>query len=143
KKSLYFRLLIDKDKEEGLKDIVDGVCLGKTSDKTFLVEPDQFALLKAKPHAYWVSSSTIRTLGGQVPIEGNAAAIRVGLQTSNDWRFLRLAWEVPNRRICTAHDSVANDRDEFVLDIRSRFKNTDSQWAFFSKTDTASPWFSP
>jgi len=141
--SLFFRLLIDAEKGEILKQLTEECLGGNASGRTFVINPNHFEALNGSPYAYWVSRSTIETIGGHTRIEGNKGAIRVGLQTSNDWRFLRLAWEVPNRRICTGDSTVAKKQDQFVLDVRNRFRKADRQWAFFSKTEKASPWFSP
>src|SRR5262249_6130810 len=65
-----------------------------------------------------------------------------GLQTGYDWRFLRLVWEVDSRTISPAPRSIvqkpANIRATCLEELR-----TDKVWAFYSKTDVASPWYSP
>jgi len=141
--SLFFRLLIDAEKGELLQQLTQECLDACISERTFVINPRHFETLSGNPYAYWVPKSTIETVGGHPCIEGNKGAIRVGLQTSNDWRFLRLAWEVPNRRIYTGDSTVTKKQDQFVLDIRNEFRKADRQWAFFSKTEKASPWFSP
>lgn len=67
-------------------------------------------------------------------------SIRVGLQTSNDFRFLRLLWEVPAKSLVLgALAKEDSDRAQSSLRALSRGQ----RWAPFSKTDVAVPWYSP
>jgi methylase of polypeptide subunit release factors len=97
KKSLFFRLLPDLDKNETLQNLVAESNTGIDSNKIFRIDSDQFRLLHGSPYAYWISQSTIQSIGSHQIIEGNIATIRVGLQTGNDNRFLRCLWEIRPR----------------------------------------------
>ena len=140
--SLFFRLLVDAEKGELLRELKDECSCGETSDRTFVINPKHFESLTGNPYAYWVSKSTIETVGTHPCIEGNKAAIRVGLQTGEDLRHLRLLWEVPSGAIVPRLPQLNNPS----LDIRHQCLSqlrTVGHWVPFSKTDMAAPWFSP
>jgi len=142
--SVFMRLLVEADKENELQ-ILSNECLSAaSSDKLFVAETAMFSLLRGAPFAYWISARTIKLLATTSPIEGNLASIRVGLQTGDDRRFLRLIWEVPASKIGGAgagRDTSSSSRD--TTQFRNQFINLGKRWALFAKTDNASPWFSP
>lgn len=140
--SLFFRLLIDAEKGALLQKLSEECHQGNTSDRVFVIDPLHFKTLSGSPYAYWVSKSTIETLGKHPDIEGNKAAIRVGLQTGDDFRHLRLLWEIPTISIVSIFEK-GNSRTD---DIRNQYIKQlmdKGRWVPFSKTDAASPWFSP
>ena len=53
-----------------------------------------FENLPNNAFAYWLPRRIMELYARDQPIEGNAAHVRVGLQTSDDFRFVRLSWEV-------------------------------------------------
>ncbi len=138
--ALFFRLLIDSDKG-GLLRKLAGECLnGDLSDRTFVINPKHFKKLSGNPYAYWASKATIEILSEHPIIEGNKAEIRVGLQTSDDFRFLRLLWEVPPKSIVLGTSEYHN---ETVQEHCLHALNQDKRWVPYSKTDIALPWYSP
>jgi len=139
--SLFFRLLVDAEKGELLQRLT-GECLnGDISDRTFVINPLHFETLRGNPYAYWVSKSTIETVGGHPSIEGNKAAIRVGMQTGDDFRFLRCLWEVSATLISPS--PLRPENKQSVRQQCLKELSSDRVWVPFSKTETASPWFSP
>ena len=143
-RSVFMRLLVETDKENELQMLSDECLSAGRSDKLFVAETKKFSLLRGAPFAYWISARTIKLLANTSPIEGNLAAIRVGLQTGDDRRFLRLIWEVPASKIGGAgigSDTSRSSRD--TTQFRNQFSKLGKRWAVFAKTDNASPWFSP
>ncbi len=60
------------------------------------MEPASFQQIPNAPFAYWVSER-IRRLFVELPaFEGEGRTVRVGLQTGDDFRFVRTTWEAPN-----------------------------------------------
>ena len=53
-----------------------------------------FSQVPRSPFAYWVSSSTLEAFGRYKPLESDKACARLGGVTVDDFRRLRLAWEV-------------------------------------------------
>jgi len=139
--SLFFRLLIDVEKGELLRQLTEECTKGDRSQRTFVINPRHFETLSGNPYAYWVSKTTIETVGEHPCIEGNKAAIRVGMQTGDDFRFLRCLWEIPAALV-----SPSSTRPENKQPVRQQCLkelSSDRAWVLFSKTETASPWFSP
>jgi hypothetical protein len=89
-----------------------------------------------------VPAHIIKALSGFAPIEGTTAKINVGLQTGYDWRFLRATWEVSPRSV-TPSPIVIDKKPQNVRTQCLEELQEKKVWAFFSKTDVASPWYSP
>lgn len=117
----FIRCLLSQEKTQLIQKALESIRQGRPNDLVFVNDPDDFARLPGSPYCYWVSEETIKTLSQRPSLEGNLGSVRVGLQTGDDWRFLRLFWEVPAALV----NSASND------------------WVPFSKTDFASPWYSP
>ena len=140
--SIFFRNLLSSNKSAALLLSIEDVTARTLNDNTFIISTDEFSRLPSSPYAYWVESSIIRALTKEHRLEGNEGKVRVGLQTSDDTRFLRLIWEVPPSKIGYVPNSNSLDADAFIQTIRRSFRKG-KQWAFFSKTDSASLWISP
>jgi hypothetical protein len=71
----------------------------------------------------------------------------VGLQTGDDWRFLRQWWEVENAAIADAskikNDGQGSYTEKIRSSIRKQTTSGSSKWAMYSKTDYSAPWYSP
>jgi len=139
--SIFFRLLIDVRKGDVLQQLTADCVDGRLSERTYIINPTSFNLLSGRPYAYWVSKLTIRALGNHPHIEGTKGVIRVGMQTGDDFRFLRCLWEV-NPRLVSPSPQEASSKDPPRLRCLKEL-SSDKEWVPFSKTETASPWFSP
>jgi hypothetical protein len=85
----FLRLLADKEKQSAL---VSAIRMG--GDNVFEVDPVSFFQVPGAPFAYWVSDD-LRNLFVTLPVfETEGRAARVGLQSSDDFRFLRANWEI-------------------------------------------------
>lgn len=92
---LCFRLLNEDEPAAPLAAAVDALRQGQPAGNVFDVDPASFRQVPNAPFAYWVSER-VRGLFKTLPaFEGEGRTIRVGLQTSDDFRFLRAAWETP------------------------------------------------
>ena len=138
----FVRLLIDEDKAEKALAEVAAVNSGALTMRAFYSAPLDFARLESTPFCYWVPTHIIKALSALPPIEGKTAKINVGLQTGYDWRFLRMTWEVSPHLMSPCPVAIekkpTNVRNQCLEELRER-----QVWAFFSKTDVASPWYSP
>lgn len=90
----FLRLLRDKDKEEALKAVISAQRSAINNGRCFEVDPDSFCQIPGAPFAYWVSDAVRKTFRRMPPFEGEGRTVRVGLQTSDDFRFVRVWWEV-------------------------------------------------
>jgi len=92
----FFRLLktpID-DKGEALAAQIAAVNVSGQPEETFTLDPADFSLIPGSPFPYWATEGMFRIFREIPPSEGNVASFRLGLTTNDDFRFLRLSWEV-------------------------------------------------
>ena len=97
--AVFFRLLrsTSKDRElaraiEDLREKGEGVYVHRAS-------LDDIRAYRSCPLAYWISPGLRRRLSSLPALEGNGAEVRVGVQTSDDPRFVRGWWEVDRGEI--------------------------------------------
>jgi hypothetical protein len=140
--SVFLRILLSVSKATDLLHSIQRLPIGETDSNTFLTHTHAFDEIHNSPYAYWVPHKTISLLNKFDPIEGSIASVRVGLQTGEDARFLRMIWEVPANSIGAMLTDQTLSRGQFTSALRSTFRNG-KRWAFYSKTDYASPWLSP
>ncbi|HBP5527125.1 TPA: type II restriction endonuclease subunit M [Pseudomonas aeruginosa] len=92
--TIFLRLLAESEKATALAECCAWVRQGEDENRCFEVAPDEFDSVPGKPFAYWVSSPVRETFRRLPPFEGNGRTVRVGLQTSDDFRFVRNWWEI-------------------------------------------------
>jgi hypothetical protein len=95
----FLRLLKDTDRPSALAEACREAREGRPSARVFRVAPEELEEIPGAPLAYWVAPSIRRLFSELPPLEGNGAEVRVGLQTSDDFRFVRAFWEVDPGRI--------------------------------------------
>ena len=125
-----FRLLTEKDKEQTLLH-----CITDPSNRrVFVVEARQFDALPNQSFAYWLPASLREHFRKLPAFENTERLVRVGLQTSDDFRFVRAWWEVPPSRRCppTAHPAEYSGSYCVVGDYK---------WFPFAKGGKFSPYF--
>ncbi len=141
RESSFIRCLMVPDKQGLILQSVAKLSQGQPTGNIFFINPDEFARIEGAPYCYWISTRTIRQVSKYPKLEGNYGTVRVGLQTGDDGRFLRNVWEIPAALIGPAPRQSWDQKDIRKLCL-SDFENQ-KQWAFYSKTDSALPWFSP
>ena len=98
--ALFLRLLPYDDKSVALTEAINAVQEGcSLNSDTYVVDPVSFSQIPGSTFAYWVSNAVFRLFSKFEKFESEKRSIRVGLQTSDDFRFVRLSWEVPSREI--------------------------------------------
>uniref|UniRef100_UPI0040486C57 BREX-1 system adenine-specific DNA-methyltransferase PglX n=1 Tax=Algoriphagus sp. TaxID=1872435 RepID=UPI0040486C57 len=124
-KSIFIRILLGNQltKEIELKDAIDSIKRNECNSSIFLTSVKSIKnSINGTPFAYWIPESTLSAIKKLPPLEGNYGEVKVGLQTGDDFRYLRNYWEVINE---------------------NKSKSIPGKWKFYSKTDFASPFFSP
>ncbi|WP_162918772.1 type II restriction endonuclease subunit M [Taklimakanibacter deserti] len=91
--TLFLRLLADADKATSLQEKCISLREGETDKDIFDVAAESFAAIPGSPFAYWVSEDIRNTFSELSAFESGDRAARVGLQSSDDFRFLRAWWE--------------------------------------------------
>ena len=90
-----FRLLDAESPAGPLAEAVRQVNVGQGGAAVFTLDPVSFEQIPNAPFAYWVEEK-VRRLYKDLPVfESEGRTARVGLQTGDDFRFLRCWWEVP------------------------------------------------
>lgn len=95
--TLFFRLLQHDDKSVALAKAVDAVRTGRSSEIVHEVTPESFRKVPGSPFAYWVSESLRELFLSLSPFESAERKVRLGDHPSDDFRYLRLHWEIPIR----------------------------------------------
>ena len=114
----FFRVVLDENKEEAVLQGITEYKQGKFSKNVFSRSLESFKRLSGSPFSYWVSGEIIDKISKFPELDCAGATINVGLQTGDDFRFLRNFWEVDPEN------------------IKKRF------WIPYTKTDFAIPWYS-
>lgn len=91
--TIFIRATEATDKAQAIRQAIQqpAEAMGLTR---FVVDPQEFAAIPRTPFAYWVSDRVRRMFVELPPFEGEGRTTRVGLQTSDDFRFVRLWTEV-------------------------------------------------
>ena len=92
---ICFRLLDAEDPAQPLADAVHALAQGAATQDTYAVDPVSFRHVPNAPFAYWVSDTIRQLFTTLPPFENEERTAKVGLQTSDDFRFVRTAWETP------------------------------------------------
>ena len=139
----FIRSLLASEKAAHVHSCVTTVREGKADSCVFMTPISAFSALPSKPYCYWVSPETLRTISALPKLEGNTGTVRVGLQTSDDFRFLRLIWEVPAAMVAPSPSIPKCLEGEALQQECLKELSSGKRWAFYSKTDEAKPWLSP
>jgi hypothetical protein len=121
----FVRLLKENDRSRSLRDAAEACRARSNDDRLFRVGNQELASVPGSPFAYWTGPSIRRLFTDFVGLEGVGASVRVGLQTGDDFRFLRTSWEVRPEKIA---GSLADTRGGM-------------RWAPFAKGGEYSPYW--
>lgn len=92
--TLFLRLLKADDKGVALENTLEAWRDGLETRLSFVPDPEKFSDVPGSPFAYWLNDR-IRALFRELSqFESDGRTVRVGLQTSDDFRFVRCWWEV-------------------------------------------------
>ena len=63
--------------------------------RKFVSDPAAFVAMPGGPFSYWASPKVLGLFQTTEPFESNGRTVKGGMKTQGDFRFLRLAWELP------------------------------------------------
>jgi hypothetical protein len=89
----FLRLLSESDKSEALSQTCARLRQGKPDPRCFSVAPESFDAVPGKPFAYW-ATSLVRNKFQLLPPLSGTLFLGKGPDTGDDFRFLRLFWEI-------------------------------------------------
>jgi hypothetical protein len=96
--SLFLRLLGEEDKGAALEAAVRAVAAGEADARVFEVDPESFGQVPGVPFAYWIGDSIRKVFSDLCTFEKEGRYARRGPSTSDDFRYLRLSWEIQSER---------------------------------------------
>lgn len=88
------RLLSDREKQIALKEEVNSFRTGLLGKRSYIIEPDVFSVVEGSPFAYWIADSVKRAYLHLPKMQETPRENKSGLSTADDFRFLRLNWEI-------------------------------------------------
>jgi len=93
-KTVFLRVLEAEDKATALLATIRDSEAARRKQR-FDVDPTSFASVPRSPFAYWVSERLRRLFKELPPFEAEGRVAKQGLATADDFRFVRVLWEVP------------------------------------------------
>lgn len=91
----FVRLSSDEDKASALAEATAAMRSGCADARVFVIDPSSFQQVPGAPFAYWIGQA-IRDCFDKFPaLESGTREVQSGASTMDDFRFLRLFWEVP------------------------------------------------
>lgn len=106
----FIRLLKDTDRPAALAQATGNRRASITDERVFTIELHDLHAIPGSPLAYWMSDSIRRLFTDLPALEGSGADARVGLQTGDDFRFVRAFWEVDPERVGHSSDETSRGR---------------------------------
>jgi hypothetical protein len=102
--AVFFRCLRAEDKAAVLAASIRDRCHGIDRPPAFSVKIDALRAYRKSPLVYWISPALRSRLTAFPSLEANGADVRVGVQCSDDPRFVRAWWELPVERVGAGQD---------------------------------------
>ena len=97
---VFLNVQNDKDKTESLRAAVSSLSIGSNVPNAFVVSNDSLRAIPRSCFAYWASNRVYQKFKELESFVGKGFSAWVGLQTNDDFRWLRLWWEVSSNCVC-------------------------------------------
>jgi len=138
-RATFFRVIEAQDKAAALAEAI----ADPASPLRFEVDPAGFGAIPGTPFAYWAGDDLRALFRELPPFESEGRTARVGLQTSDDFRFVRLWTEVPPGSIAGAPRPDGAQRAPGRKDdsIERRLPLREQRWFPFAKGGKFSPFY--
>jgi hypothetical protein len=129
--AIFVRLI---DKENKKKALLRSLTYGKQNN-IYLANSDSFKDIPNLPFAYWVSNKFRQFFARLSKFESDGRTVRVGLQTADDFRFVRAWWEVDASLQVSGNTNKT--RQQFIDQTQKGYK-----WVPFAKGGAYAPYYS-
>ena len=140
--TFFVRLLTKTDKEGILARTIAGICDAQPNNGVlYVVNSQSFSEIPSSPLAYWVSEALRRKFAELPPFASAKRSTRVGLHTGNDFRFVRLWWEVPPLRLLSGTGASDSESVDAVKRWWRERTYQDQGWAPLAKGGGYSPYY--
>ena len=91
----FIRVIKDSDKATSIAIVAQAYRENQSDERLFCICPSAFKTVSGAPFAYWVRDSIFGAYKQFLPFENDLRNARIGTSTGNDFRFVRLWWEIP------------------------------------------------
>lgn len=131
----FFRLLTENEKSSSLEKKIESIKLLDHPLLVFTVDPLKFSIVAGSPFIYWINDR-IRTLFATLPsFDFDERVAKQGLASADDFRFVRLWWEVSPNTLVKGKEMTS--RDEYIFQTFQSKK-----WVPFVKGGEYLPYYS-
>ena len=132
--TVFINALREDDKGAAVLSAAAHVRTNSTGQAVYVVDPTAFQQIPGTPFSYRVTEP-VRRLFVTLPAYGrDGRSVKQGLASADDFRFVRLWWEVSNNRIVTG---AANAAPKTLR----RQTGAGRPWVPFAKGGTYSPYY--
>ena len=133
--ALFLRLLSSKDKALEMVSYINGLNEGRNVNfNSYIISPNAFRKIPGSAFAYWISEQIRHIFSTFPPFEGSGRTAKQGLATADDFRFLRLDWEVSREKIIASTQEITSEEI-----INQTFQG--KYWVSFAKGGAYSPYY--
>jgi hypothetical protein len=122
----FINATASSEKEGIIRGSLRKIANGQTASQVFIRRPSLFEQLPQSAWAYWVSEKTLAAFREHPTIEPDFARVCVGVQTNDDFRFVRVWWEVASNSLGSSNENSSSG----------------CGWAPFLKGGDSTPFFS-
>ena len=100
------RALAEEDKESAIMQAVQGA----GPNRTFVCNPREFSRVPGSPFSYWVGPRTLSLFGSFPKLKSAGREAAIGASTKDDFRYLRLVWELPESSVAITREETSQGR---------------------------------
>ncbi len=141
--AIYLRLLHADDKAAALAQVIIDANTSPASPFVFRVDPQVFRQVPGSPIAYWVNDDLRRLFVDMPPFESDGRSVKQGLASADDFRFLRVWWEVRPKTLMYVQTDVANINSvKSYRELCIQKLSGSAKWVIFAKGGSYSPFYS-
>ena len=98
-------------------EIKDYVQAKNNHGKQFIMQQTSFDALPGAPLTYWINPHIFKCYKKMNSLESQDILVRVGLQTGDDFRFIRVWWEAPAKKDSWLPHAKGGDNSPYSTDI--------------------------
>ena len=146
--STVIRAIEDVDRNIALQEATIAHRLGTLDKRLYSADRKTFSLLPNLPFVYWINADVITRFVSEIHFDPHIGKVCQGLSTSDNFRFVRVVWEVPYEDTCFCYypsdgSDFCDINDPVVQDYFLWRSAGIRKWAFHVMSGPSQPWFAP
>ncbi len=106
-RAVFLRLVDQEDKAAALADAVVSLRADDGHPRSYVVDVDSFRRIPRAPFAYWAPAQAFQAFDHLPSLESHSRFVRCGMGTLDNFRFLRIWWEVSAASTLTGTSNTA------------------------------------